>query len=88
MASTHDPAVPFVFNYGLLRFLREQLGLSMPEVVRRLYALGFTISDDTYQNWELGEYSPDAKDLPYLAKVLGAEPDDFFYQPKNNKSGR
>lgn len=73
-----------VFNYGLLRFLRDDKNLSRNDLIINLGKIGLEITSVTLANWEEGKTSPDANDLPKLAEVLGCAVEDF-YRPTNDR---
>ena len=70
ISTMSTPSVPVTFHSARLREQRESLELSRADVVKQLYALGLDVSPSTIENWENGDTTPTAIQLPALAYVL------------------
>ena len=69
-----------IFNYRLLRQLRESHGVSLNAMSR---LSGIPLSNLT--RWELGQRHPGAKNLARLAKIFDVKMEIFFEEDTENE---
>ena len=66
------------FNHQLMKEKRGELGLSLLDIVKRLYTKKLDMSEETLRSWEDGHTAPDAAKLMVLAEVLGCKIKEFY----------
>lgn len=74
-----------MFDYMMLKKIREQRGMSGESLVRALFLDGLCITRQTIFNWEKGTTCPNSKELSHLAYVLDVSVGDFFKKEKTKK---
>lgn len=66
-----------MFDYKVLRRLRENKGLSSGDLVFDLHRLGLRISHPTLINWEKGRTEPKISQVYRLSKFFGVPLEKF-----------
>lgn len=77
-AAAKRPGDADVLIGGRLAALREKAGLSQPELVRRMLAVGLDISQAQLSHYELGKNKVPASLLAVAAPILRCKVEEFF----------